>query len=224
MSKMFGLKKKQKEPFPIIEMMGPIDIGKTNVSMLVAKRLKGNFLSLPVLDPYTSTGRALLAALSNSPRALEKKPEWWAHIYIANVYEQADRIESLRMIGPVVINNYLLSYRSWMRATGMNMAVWLKGFTVNLTEPLAAYSVVGHDPLPTSGPKFDFSPEFILSIKRSMNLMADKRVTKVDMGEINYKAIHVTVNNTAIAITNDLRDRYKLKVDETQLLTKDAYI
>ncbi len=222
-SKMLGLPKKDKE-YPIIEIMGPMDVGKTYIAKLVARRINGMHVSFPVLDTSTMTGRALLSALSRSPRGLESSPEWWAHIYIANVYEQMNKLKEINSKMPLVITNYVLSYRIWMKATGVDMAHFLKGFTINLPQPNVAYSIIGENPVPQDRPTFDFSPEFVLRVQRGMSNPVDKRVNRVILSNTESKFVHVSVNSAACSITQDLKNRYKLRINETALYTRDEFL
>ena len=102
--KILTLKEKPKKENPIIEIMGPIDIGKTLIAQLVARRLNATLFAFPILDPYSMTGRGLLAALSQTPRGLESNPYWWSHIYAANMYEQKEKIkEALEKHQPKIV-------------------------------------------------------------------------------------------------------------------------
>jgi hypothetical protein len=224
MPRMLTLPKRETEPFPVIEILGAIDIGKTYVAQLVARRLKGIHLSFPVLDVRTWTGGVLLASLSKRPRELENNPEWWAHVFAANLYEQKHKLIDLSQKMPVVVTNYTLAYRIWMKATGIDMSKFLKGFTVNLPQPTIGYVMIGNPLIPIDKPLFEFSTDFALRIKKGMNNPADKRVVRVNLQNVESKFHHVSVNNTAVAITRDIKERYKLAIDETALYNADYFM
>ena len=222
MAKLLNLKEKPAKIHPLVEILGPIDIGKTPIAQLVARRVKGHFISFPVLDPTTITGRGLLASLTTMPRGLEANPHWWAHIYAANLYEQSSRITQLLEKQPVIVTNYTLAYKTWMRILGLNIS----NFTTSLPEPNIAYLLYGDPIVPSSRPIFDFSPEFSYRVKRNVGLgySIDSMVRKVILSDFESKFPHVCVNNVATAITANLRTKFKCRVDETELYTADSFL
>jgi hypothetical protein len=139
-ARVLDLKKKEpKSSNPLIEIMGPIDIGKTPIAQLVAKRINATLVSFPVLDPFSVTGRGLLSSLSTNARGLEQQPNWWAHMYAANFYENISRVESALERGPVVITNYTNSFICWMKALNVDVSK----FITNLPPPSISYVLCG---------------------------------------------------------------------------------
>ncbi len=220
MAKILTLKPKPKHPYPLIEIMGPLDIGKTPVAKLVARRLSSTSIPFPVLDPSSLTGRGLLTSLASVSKELESTPDWWAHIYAANLYEQVEKIEYALMLGPVVVTNYVMAYRIWMKALGVDIS----NFTRNIPEPSVAYLLKGDPIVPIARPKFQLSIELILKIQRLMNFSIDSRVRKVSLSDFQHKFTHIHVNNICMSITSDLKERFGCWVDERELYTLDSFL
>lgn len=215
-----NLKPRQTKEIPLIEIMGPIDVGKTVVAQLVARRLQATLLTFPILDPYTMTGRALLASLTNSPKGLESNSQWWFHIYAANLYEQQQKIKTALESGPVVVTNYIFAYRIWAKAMGLDIS----SFTVGLPDPDIAYLLSGNEVVPTDRPKFDFSPEFVSRIRRGIMHPADSRIYKVNLQEVHSKFYHMTINNAACTITDHVQEKFDCSVMEDALFTQDCFL
>lgn len=218
--KLLDLKEKPEKKQPLIEILGPIDIGKTPIAQLVAKRLKAKFIAFPILDPSTITGRGLLASLTTMTRSLEAHPHWWAHVYIANLYEQKSKIEAALLEGPVVVTNYIISYKLWMGSLGVST----DGFFSELPVPNAGYLLSGDPIVPTNKPKFDFSPEMVLKIKKVLSTSSDVRIRKIHFSDFYSQFTHAHINNICVAITNNLQERFGCKIYEKELYLSDAFI
>lgn len=220
MSKILDLKEKSQQPNPLIEIQGPIDIGKTPIAQLVARRLKATFIPFPILDPYTVTGRALLSSLTQTPRGLESHPYWWAHIYAANLYEHCDKIRVALVSGPVITTNYVRSYILWMRSAGIDV----EGFIKDLPSVSMAFMLSGLSSIPTTRPKFNFSPEFIYKVQRSMAHVEDKKSTRILLSSYENKFTHMFVNSISIDVSLIIADKYSLKIKEKELYTKESFM
>jgi hypothetical protein len=218
--KLLDLKEKPEKKHPLIEILGPIDIGKTPIAQLVAKRLKGTFIPFPVLDPSTITGRGLLASLTTMTRSLEAHPHWWAHIYAANLYEQKSKIEDCLAKGPVVVTNYTVAYKLWMNILGVNT----DGFVGDMPAPNSTFYLYGDPITPTNRPKFDFSPELNIRMKRALTYTPDIRARRIILTDYYSPFTHVFINNICVSITSCLRDKFGCKVDEKELYLADAFL
>lgn len=215
-AKLLGVPRELPEPYPIIEILGPIDSGKKPVAQLVARRLVGTFRPFPVMNPTRPVGQALFNGILSHPEQLEAAPHWWAHLYAAELYEHQAELERLQAMGPVIVTNYLISFRIWARAAGIPS---LQGWTSGLPEPRVAYSLVGPAwPAPGNIP-LKFSPELVERVNLAMVRPADKRVRKVEID--HEKMPHLFLNKAAAEITSDLHSRYSLPVQESILYQKD---
>lgn len=219
-SKILNLKKKAPKPNPLIEIMGPIDIGKTSIAKLVAKRLQGTYIAFPVLDPFSITGRALLSSLTQNPRGLEVNSNWWAHIYSANLYENHYRIQEALELGPVIVTNYTSSFKFWMKTLELPVITYVD----KLTQPDYMYILLGDEIVPTNRPKIDFSPEFILRINRHIANIKLPRFKRIQFNDFYSPTMHNHVNNIATAISSDINSIFKCPVNEKELYTKDHFI
>lgn len=220
MAKLLDLKEKPPKLNPLIEIIGTLDIGKTPVAQLIAKRIGASFISFPILDPTTLTGRGLLHSLSTNPKGLELNPYWWAHIYAANMYEQATKIRDLLKSGPVVVTNYTLAYEAWMRPLGINTT----SFIAELPSPAIAYLLSGDKIVDTPKPIFQFSSEFQVKLRRALSTRSfDKRIRKVILADFFSKYSHTYVNNLSVAISSDINKKYNCKLNELELYGPDAF-
>lgn len=197
--------------------MGPIDTGKAALAKLVARRLGCSFIGFPILDPTTFTGRGLLSLLPS--QHLENIPEWWAHFYAAHMYEQQHRLVSELEKGPVVVTNYLLSYKYWMR----NLGVDTSNYITKLPHPDLGYALKGDPITGLTHLKFNFSSELILKQKRTYSKILVPSIKSLDIDDYRSGYPHVTLNALAIEITNDLKKKYKCRVKEKELYTADMF-
>lgn len=218
MAKVLDLKQKA-DITPLVEIMGPLDIGKTPVAYLVAKRLNATLITFPVLDPYSITGRALLSSLSQNSLVLEQNPNWWAHIYAANLYEHKEKIQSSLLKGPVVVTNYINSFNFWMKSLGLNISK----FTNDLPQVNSSYSLYGKEPLPTTRPKFNFSNNFKFNNFRMFSMFKNTNITKIIMDDFRNDYSHAFANNLSCAITESLEKKYNLDI-YNELYTIDSFV
>ena len=203
---LLNLKDKEGLPNPLVEIMGPIDMGKVSLAKLVARRLNCQYIGFPILDPTTLTGRGLLSLLTTEK--LETVPEWWAHFYAAHLYEQGERIRKELEVKPVVVTNYIYSYRYWMR----NLGIETTSFTTGLPIPNMGYALTG-DPIDNSfGTKFNFSPEFTLRQKRTYAKIPHTYIKSINTEDYKSGYPHVMFNAIATLITDDLKRKYKCRV------------
>ena len=212
MSKIYGLKTKKKT-FPLIEILGQVDVGKKEIADLVSRKLSGTVLSFPFLFNLDSpTARILRASLIHYPRKLEANPMWWAHIYAAHLYEYKKQIEIALEHGPVVVTNYVMSFRVWARAASIDIDSYFDGFTAGLPQPNCAFSIIGEKNEGYRNLDIDFSPSLILSIDRAMHFLSDKRVLKKIDGIVKGQPKTFSFNQSAEKICNILERKYKLHV------------
>jgi len=185
------------------------------IASLVAQRLMGHNLSLPLLDFNSITGSALIHSISQHAQDLEKNPHWWAHIYAANIHEQAHKLSELVETGPVVTSNYYHSFRVWMRAAGMKD---LSGFFGPLPLPKHTFLLHGAS-YKTKSVEGDFSEEFLLKVNRGMMGPRTGATTKILLEQYSDKEAWKAFNSAAQEITQVLEKKYKLPVDYGQLYT-----
>lgn len=111
---------------------------------MLARKLQGQFFSFPVLNPLSATGGALLSLLVHHPKELEKNPEWWAHMYCANLFESRPEVVEALKQGPVVVTNYTHSFRVWAQAVFESEDIrHLLGYVRGLPKPHTVLSVWG---------------------------------------------------------------------------------
>jgi hypothetical protein len=216
-----GAPKKKTPPFPIVEILGPPDIGKSQLAYLVAKRLNGNHLALPVLDPSSSTGSLLLANLTTNMQLLEKIPQWWAHIYMANTFEQKERIEALKKVGPVILTNYVASFRVYNRS--IEASSNLAGYAAGLQEPDYIFQVQGPEwANRPSNLLLDYTPEVRNKLKRSFMNARVPKATKVSFNTtLNSKTQQL--NLLAIEISEIVSRKSKIPLNLEMLYQKNQF-
>ena len=218
--KILNLKEKE-QTYPLIEILAPIDAGKTGVAKLVSKRLYGNFIAFPILDPRTSTGRALLSSLTTNLRELERSPDWWAHVFAAHLYEHRDKIIALRSIGPVFVTNYLTAYRVWMRQLGTEV----NGFVSGLPRPSLCYNLYGASLPPTpNSMHLDFAPDFKHRIKRSFAAVAGRNTIRVPVPAFAHDRPYSFYNSICASISSDIALRFSLEHLETEFYKHSDFI
>lgn len=219
MPRLWGAKPEEREPPPVIEIVGTVDCGKRVIGELVAARIGATFISLPVLNPSRPVGKALLSGLLQNPQVLEERPEWWCHLYAAQLYEVKHEISRALSSGrPVIITNYLISFRLWAGAMGLSS---LRGWTKGLPEPRIAYGLRGL-PCPTNGNiPVNFSEDFLFKVNSRLRNPGDKRVIRLSVSE--SEQWHKALNSTAEQISTDLHLRYGVEVSSNILLSKDHF-
>lgn len=224
MPKILNLPEK-KPVYPLIEIMGSVDIGKSLVAKYLALRINAEFKSFPILDPKSPTGRILLFGLTKNIQLLEKNPEWWMHIYAANLYEQGAYLREALKKGPVIVTNYMYSYKAWMGSCGINSREFGKSFTASLPVPNIAYSISTSEPLiEHTGLKIGFSEELKYNLKKNLSNPRNSKIVKVKVSEVSYSFPQVAVNKILISVSNDIKSRFKdVSLDEKILCTKKDF-
>jgi len=110
------LKTKDPLPYPVIEILGDLDVGKCAVADAVARKLKGNCLKFPMFNaPKSLTGLGLMTLLGQNTRMLEANPQWWSLIYAANMWENHQQVLEAKKFGPVVIVNWVTACRTYYK-------------------------------------------------------------------------------------------------------------
>jgi hypothetical protein len=210
-----GVKRKLAKPYPLIEILGPIDIGKKKIASLIARRLLGVHFSFPTFSTKSSTSMALFERYTKDTVFLENNPQWWAHIYIANLYESLEVIKSSLEKMPVVVTNYVFSYKAWNSSLGVDMAHFLDGFTVDLPQPNIGYCLDGPTIESADNLDVNLSYYFKETYRKSILASRDKRIKHLKIAPSKF--IHMACNRTAMAITDDLKQKYNLPINETEL-------
>lgn len=220
--KILNLRKKPSNRNPVIEILGCVDVGKTFIANLLARRILGTCITLPKFDPDSATGLALLKYLSEDPQHLERNPEWWAHIYAANIYEQKSKIVSALEAGPVIVTNYWMALRGWVSSTDANLETGLTGFSGGIPPPTIGYVVLGpriERQFHIFSPKF--SPSFMLRVNMYMSRMGDKRCVKIHMQD--SPLTHIRINKAVDEICEDLKNKFKINYDKTSNYTVNDF-
>lgn len=194
-----GVELKEPKPFPLIEIVGPIDCGKKTLATLVARRLSGTTFIFPVLDMSTPLGKALTSAIISHPIAAEGLPGWWCHLYAAALYEQSHFLTGLKGIKPLVTVNYVVAARLWAKAAGLKN---LKGWTYGLPEPDITYTLVGPKWQNPGNIPVNFSEEFKARVDRSLAHPTDKRALRIVVDPL--RNTHDFFNTAADLVCEDL--------------------
>jgi hypothetical protein len=227
---LLGMKNRKVKKPVIIELLGPIDVGKKYIAQLVARRINGTFISFPKIfspdDFQNGVSPHLIKLLTSSPKQLERNPEWWAHLYIASIYEYKQTIEKAVLEGPVILTNYINSYRIWMKSIGLeNFNQSFSGFTKNLPKPNIIYYVNGEAwKQPNTNLNINLSPEVVFKINSSLKFTCNTGARKVDLDWFDSKFTHAAINKTSKLITNDLKKNFKLDVNELVLYTSENFL
>jgi len=219
-----GLEKKDSNPFPLIELCGPIDIGKKYVGQLLAKRIHGHYVGFPIVGAMGPANRILIKALLTDTNNLEKNLYWWAHIYIASLYESAHFIENLNKEMPVIVSNWTNSFRTWFGSCGLNMPHFYNGFTADLPKPTKVYVLDGENWADTQGNLVaTFNPELVQHINssfRSLHRMGGpKKISLYDKDKFR----HIAINKAVDTIVRDLKQYYKIVVNPSMNYTIKSF-
>lgn len=129
--------------YPMIEIMGLPGIGKTLIAQRLARALRGTSFSFPNLDPESPTGSPMLQILTTNPQFVLEYPEWWGHIYLANIYEKKPEIVEALSQGPVVAVNYIRSFTVWSRSSGFRPESGFSGFSSGLPITQTSFTLWG---------------------------------------------------------------------------------
>lgn len=200
---------------PLIEIAGPIDIGKTPIASLVAKRLNGAFISFPILTTTNVTGRSLLAALSTNTNALEASPNWWSHIYAANLYEQSLKISDYISRQPLVVTNYKVAFKLWMKNLGIDVSSYVR----DLPSPSLIYILGGNHKIENSKPIYNFSEKLKISNKASFSHYRPIPKGKyISLDLLLGRSDREKVNQAAILIAEDVNNHFSCQINERALL------
>lgn len=185
------------------------------ITALVAQRMMGHCLNLPLLDFNSITGGALIHSISQHAADLEKNPHWWAHIYAANIHEQSSKLLTLAETGPVIVSNYYHSFRVWMRAAGLKD---LSGYFGPLPLPNHTFLLTGAS-YTTRNVEGNFSSDFLVRVNRGMLGPRTGATTKIVLEQYSDREAWKAFNSAAQQITQVLEKKYKLPVDYGQLYT-----
>ena len=207
-----GVKRKDDAINPIIEITGYPDCGKKLVAELVAKRIGAYTVHFPILDLTSFTGNALLHCITTKPKVLEQEPLWWSHLYAANLQEKRELIIGLQKLSPVVVVNYVTGAKIWAKATGIKK---LTSFFGDLPVPIKSYGLYGPTIETPGNTPNNFSRKLISSIQSSVLRKTDPNYILVKMEPSTR--LWETLNNAAIKISGDIKERYGGYLDEGAL-------
>lgn len=186
----------------IIEITGIPGTCKHLISDAVSKRLGFPYMRFPNFDPFSYTGKALLAALNEYP---DRFPEWWALLSAANFYEQGPLINKL---SPKIINNYKTGYRAWMHSAGFDA----KHLVKSLPEPNLVYSIVGETFLTPGDLEQHHLPLTCSNLVKYFNNPRGQNWKKIDNLDKKFKAKGLTarLNKIVDYICNDIVNKYNV--------------
>ena len=205
---------------PIIEIIGPVDSGKVAVARLLARRIHGNHLALPTLNPLSPAGRALFELITKEPTRIERDPVWWAHLYAAMLMENREKIELLQQAGPLVVTNYLTSFRIWSKASGVRSP--LQDWTPGIPEPDCLFTIEG-DPYKWPGNvPANYSSELLSEVSRRIGSIQRSRSPRIRV-DGPEKFVYSSLNRAAEEIGAHLHSKYGLVSDEAFVYTKENY-
>lgn len=214
-----GLKERH-STYPLIELCGPINCGKFWTAKLLSSKLFGSFLSFPNTDFKSFTARTLFHYYVNDPSYLEKYPSWWVKLYSAHLTEYQDLIIHSLKKGPVVVTNYVNSFRAWSSALGINHSSQFNSLTFDLIKPNTRLYLLGpswSNNSSTVNP--EFSDELAVSIS---NGIRRSQGFKVDLEEVPIKQKHAAINKAAHSFLEHLRTKYPdLKTTDFPQYTSD---
>lgn len=192
--------------------MGPPDIGKRVLGRLVARRLRAAFIPFPQLGFSSPTAKLLLVLMGTNPNYLEENPGWWSHIYAAHLMESAERIRAELQVRPVVVTNYVFSFRKWFLGASLNEQKLFEGFFPSMPIPVQAFNIVNAPSW--SGPgNFKIAWSNVLKLRLQMSFSQSKLglIHTIEYPQTDFR--HVAINRMAEDITIPLARRYSLKIN-----------
>lgn len=206
------LKDSPPKSFPIIELFGDIDSGKGVVGDAVARKIRGVCLKFPVFNaPKSASGIALLTVLTQNPQLLEDNPHWWAHMFIANLWENQDKIMAYQQLGPVVLVNWTSAVRSYFKTLTQSQSSIGTGLVHGLLKTDFEFMIRGVSKNYPGNLPINFSPSF--KIRLGLHL---SRYFRCQHFTIKDKGNSTTnINTTAQQIVDsilskrpDLKEKY----------------
>jgi hypothetical protein len=202
------LTQKKKTKYPLIEIGGTIDCGKRAIAQLVARKFVAVHIEFPIFNPpYSASGTGLLEALTTRIQELERNPLWWCHMYAANLYESRDRLLSLLDRMPVVVTNYIHSFRIWAHAMNLDMTRFYHGYTIGLPAPNMFFCVQGQPWATPGNLPVKFSPQLKHKIDmgfRGTSLACHKMLLTDDRDRFR----HIILNKAAQSIALKIKSKY----------------
>jgi hypothetical protein len=204
-----GVEPRHQRP-PIIEVCGPPDIGKGYIARLLAKRLGGVMVELPNISLSSFTGPLLFRLLSSNTETLEASPDWWAHVYAANVIETVDKImEPVKASVPVVVTNYVTAVGAWAAAAGADEKV-AASLRAVAPSPDFAFVVFGPSVGTPFGGKKSFTALLRAKIAAEMASIPQTMRRRIDMdpSEPQWKRINLAVDEMCFVLSKKLGMAY----------------
>lgn len=196
-ARVWGLEDKPQK-YPLIELGGFVDVGKRHTACLVATRLMGHVLEFPIFNAMGSVpGTALLAAVSTRADELVENPQWWAHLYAANLYEHKPALMQRLAEAPCVVVNYTNSFRLWTKTSTLrhNTHTSLEGFVDGLPKPDMFFLLKGKSWNPPGNTPQGFDDAFLQRLHFRMS--CNRTAQHVQMDDYESKFRHVQINSAA---------------------------
>lgn len=190
---------------PLIEIFGSIDCGKAMIVKLVARMLGCPALYLPVLTAGTATSTVMLSKGPMIDHHLTHNPEWWQLLAMAHIFEHREILE--QRTGPLIVTNYLVGWRTWSRALGINHQGYI---SEKLPEPSYVYKVTGKE-LHHPG-MMRFAGNALLKRKINSTILRANRKLMHHVPLVENRYRHISINETAKIIAHDIARRYKLDI------------
>lgn len=189
---MLGLPAPQRAKRPIVEIIGPVDCGKKAVAQLLARQLRGAYLSFPNLDLSSGSGRALFERIVTEPAWLEAHPDWWGHQSLCGMLERLDEIESHRAVRPLIVTNYLAAAGIWMRAAGGPPN--LQGWAGPLPQPDYVFALDGEAWANPGNVPAQYSPELLERVNALLAKPGDRRIIRIPLAP-GHRMRHTSIND-----------------------------
>lgn len=191
---------------PLIEIVGPPDCGKRLVGAQIARKLGGRFFSFPTLNVLSATGGALLSLLVNHPQELESNPEWWSHIYAANLFEMRGQLLDALNQGPVVVTNYIQGFKIWAEVAREEDKRTLWGYTTGLPAPNTVLHLWGDTWESPGNFKVHLSQSLQMRLRSAYQRSAVHQKFTLLWEEEKYR--HLVLNKCVTAMCNHLKTKY----------------
>lgn len=214
------LESEPEKTYPLIELLGDLDVGKVLIAEAVARKLKGVCLKFPHFNvPHSLTGMGLLTMLSKKPRDLEDNPHWWCCMYLANLWENQNLVLSHLEYCPVVVVNWATAAKMYYRMVVEDEIRTSWSPLRSLREPEFKFMLSGEPHIFPGNLTVDFSPKFKRDLRntvRSTFLHCQKIRVEFETGDCTREVNKIAEN----IVRSILRKRPDLKVQDFQYKRK----
>lgn len=197
--------------YPLIEILGTMDLGKNLMAEQIAKKLGAAYFSYPYYNVTKSgTGRTLLEHITDVDKAklFTKEPYWWFLLYIANMYETKELIQEQLKIRPVVVLNYTTAVKIYSNSFGdSGIRTMVNRAIGELPTPAERFNLIGNPDwsIPGNVPcMFDS----LTKMKLQQHITNYKLCESFHLSVDDNKFLHVLFNNTSNSIVKRILAKY----------------